>query len=176
MSGLVGDWFRDVGGARWDDALLATQLPTPVRPSCMKTPRQVSVSIPLASAARSCADLDAVRCGRTGGSRCRPGGDTVTITESDRILGHCTTGQLPNEYLRLSALGAPVLLRVQIVPNMCERGNRSTVWLGGCSRGVRCRQLWRTAGPAGSVLASGSSSASMRSAGRWRWRCPARSP
>ncbi len=26
MSALVGDWFRDVGGARWDDALLATPL------------------------------------------------------------------------------------------------------------------------------------------------------
>ena len=96
MSGLVEAWFRDVG---WRGGMtrVVSDLATSIRrPSCLKTPRQVSVSIPLASTARSCADLAAVRCGRPGGSRCRPGGGTVTITESDRISGHRTIGQPPN--------------------------------------------------------------------------------
>ncbi len=32
---------------------------------------------------------------------------TVAITESDRILGHCTAGQLPNPYSGCSAVGLP---------------------------------------------------------------------
>lgn len=74
MSGLVEDWFRGVGGARWDDALLATPL---YEHRLAELHEDASANVrehPLASAARSCANLAAVRCGRPRGFRCRPGG------------------------------------------------------------------------------------------------------
>jgi hypothetical protein len=56
------------------------------------------MSIPVSSAARSC--IGPSPQSSVGGRQHRAGHEegTVAITESDRISGHCTAGQLPADY------------------------------------------------------------------------------